>query len=194
MRSCQTYWRKPPQGKICHNSLICWKTIRNYVKCTRRDSGVCHKGVERIPVRSHCEGSRFQQLTRRELSAGKKRLILIIWNLPAPRFQPPFFFFCWVVGNVHGVAVQMSIVRMKDVRALGPIGLDYGITGLIIGQSSGKKSQPRYRCSWMTGRQKGWTGLTALISCFYSTLWAWAGSLCYTGRTHMQQCAAQEKK
>lgn len=97
MRSCQTYWRKPPQGKICHNSLICWKTIRNYVKCTRRDSGVCHKGVERIPVRSHCEGSRFQQLTRRELSAGKKRLILIIWNLPAPRFQPPFFFLlgCW---------------------------------------------------------------------------------------------------
>lgn len=32
----------------------------------------------------------------------------------------------------------MSIVRMKDVRALGPTGLDYGITGLIIGQSSGK--------------------------------------------------------
>lgn len=61
----------PPQGKICHCSLICWKTIRNYVKCTKKDTGVCSRGVERIPVRSHCEGSRFQQLTRRELSAGR---------------------------------------------------------------------------------------------------------------------------
>lgn len=32
----------------------------------------------------------------------------------------------------------MSVVRMKDDKAPGPIGMDYGITGLIVGQSSGK--------------------------------------------------------
>lgn len=32
----------------------------------------------------------------------------------------------------------MSVVRMQDGRATGPIGLDYGITGQIVGQSSGK--------------------------------------------------------
>lgn len=32
----------------------------------------------------------------------------------------------------------MSVVRTEDDRARAPIGLDYGITGLIAGQSSGK--------------------------------------------------------
>lgn len=32
----------------------------------------------------------------------------------------------------------MSVARTEDDRAPGPIGLDYGITGLIVGQSSGK--------------------------------------------------------
>lgn len=133
MRSCQTYWRKPPQGEICHCSLICWKAIRNYVKCAEKYTGVCYKGVERIPVRSHCEGSRFQQLTRRELSGGKAINFdyLKSSSIPFRVFLPPFW------QRSRG-AVQMSIVRMKDARALGPIGLDYGITGLIIGQSSGK--------------------------------------------------------
>lgn len=64
----------PPQGKICHRSLICWKRIRKYVKCSKNYIGVCSESVERIPVRSQCAGSRFQQLTRRELSAGGKAI------------------------------------------------------------------------------------------------------------------------
>lgn len=95
-------------------------------------TGVCYKGVERIPGRSaHCEGSRFQQLTRRELSAGKAI------NFDYLKSSSSLFFFLHFLATFTG-AVQMSIARMKDARALGPIGLDYGITGLIIGQSSGK--------------------------------------------------------
>lgn len=138
MRSCQTYWRTPPKAKICHCSLICWKTIRNYVKCSTKYSGVCYKeGVERIPVRSHCAGSGFQQLTRRELSA-RKAINFDYLKSSSTLFT--FFFPPFLPSSLAASAgaVQMSIVRMKDAGTPGPIGLDYGIIGLIIGQSSGK--------------------------------------------------------
>lgn len=69
-------------------------------------------------------------MTRRELSAGKAI------NFDYLKSSSSLFFFLHFLATFTGV--QMSIVRMKDARALGPIGLDYGITGLIIGQSSGK--------------------------------------------------------
>lgn len=72
-------------------------------------------------------------MTRRELSAGTAINFDYLKSSSTPFFRP--FFLATITG-----AVQMSIVRMKDDRALGPIGLDYGIIGLIVGQSSGKKS------------------------------------------------------
>lgn len=68
-------------------------------------------------------------MTRRELSAGKA--------INFDYLKSSSTFFCVFRATFTGT-VQMRIVRMKDTRALGPIGLDYGITGLIIGQSSGK--------------------------------------------------------
>lgn len=66
----------PLKAKICHCSLIRWKTIRKYVKCAQKHTGVRCEGFERLPVRSaqHSEGSGFQQLTRRgekPVSAGE---------------------------------------------------------------------------------------------------------------------------
>ena len=136
MRSYQTYWRNLPQGKICHCSLICWKTIRNYVKCTKKYTGVCYKGVERLSVRSaQCERSRFQQLTRREQSAGEAINFDYLKSYSTSVFV--FCFLAFFIVTFSGTA-QRRIVRMKDGGTLGPIGLDYWITGLIIGQSSGK--------------------------------------------------------
>ena len=132
---------RPPQGKICHCSLICWNTIRNYVKCTKKYTGVCFKGVERIPVRSHCEGSRFQQLTRRELSAGKAI------NFDYLKSSSTFFlFFLRFSGNVHGDSADANCPN-EGCKSTGSnwTGLwDYWTDyRTIIGQ----KSQPCYRCS-----------------------------------------------
>lgn len=46
----------PLKAKICHRSLICWKTITKYVKCAKTDGGVRRESVERIPLGSQCEG------------------------------------------------------------------------------------------------------------------------------------------
>lgn len=82
-------WRKKTsKARSVTAHSFCWKTIRNYVKCTKKCTGVGCRGVERIPVRSHCEGSSFQQLTRRELSAGEKAINFdYLKNLTAPLFS-----------------------------------------------------------------------------------------------------------
>lgn len=148
MRSCQTYWRNP-QGKICHCSLICWKTIRNYVKCTK-------KQPTPESVIKASRGFRADQLTvkgagfnswRGENWAQEKRLILIIWNLPAA-----FFLFAFS-GNVYGGSADEHCPNEgcestgSNWTGLWDYWTDYRT---IIGQ----KSQPCYRCSWMTGTQK----------------------------------------
>lgn len=71
-------------------------------------------------------------------------------------------------GIFHGgvTSGRRAFVRMKDDRALGPIGLDYRITGLIIGQSSGKSRSRAIDASWMTGTRKGWINKAA-GSCFF---------------------------
>lgn len=46
----------PLKAKICHRSLICWKTITKYVKCAKKDGGVRRESIERIPLGSQCEG------------------------------------------------------------------------------------------------------------------------------------------
>lgn len=87
----------------------------------------------------------------------------MIWNLPKT-----FFFACFLEAIAR--AVLMSIVRMKDDIAPGPIGLDYGITGLIVGQSSGKSRSPAIDAlEWRLHKRLDGNNISA--SCFYPTLW-----------------------
>lgn len=84
---------------------------------------------------------------RGENWAQEERLILIIWNLPAPLFFPLYF------GDVQRDSADERCPN-EGWQSTGSnwTGLwDYRTDcRTIIGQ----KSQPCYRCSWMTGTQK----------------------------------------
>lgn len=180
MRSCQPdpYWKPPhlppaqplplllpplkARSVTLHSSA--WRTIRKYVKCARKHTGVCCEGFERLPVsaaRRGREESGVQQLTRRELwlSAGGRgggEEINSDWIYAFIFF---YFIFCLLAASCGWR--KSGAVWLKDAR--GPIGLDYyGITGLIIGTIIGQKSADALE--WREHKRLSWRGSSSVVS------------------------------
>lgn len=170
MRSCQTYWRNPPKARSVTVHSFAGIRSETMLNAPRNTLECAIKASRGFQSDLTAKGAGFNSWRGENWAqGGKKRLILIIWNLPAPFSFGVFFFFCFFFLFLTGT-VQMRIVRMKDVRALGPIGLDYGITGLIIGQSSGKsRSRAIDALEWR--KHKRLDRSNSSISRFYSTLW-----------------------
>lgn len=102
---------------------------------------------------------------RGENCAQEERFVLITKG-----GRNPLYFFGFIFWETLTQTEQMSVVRTEDDRALGPIGLDYGITGLIVGQSSGKsRSRATDALEWRL--HKRLDGINGSVSCFYPTLW-----------------------